>query len=39
MSRYKTMRRGAMALALSLSMLALSVGQVLATSGNPPFPK
>lgn len=39
MSRYTTMRRGALALALSLSLLALSVGQVLASGGFPPFPK
>lgn len=39
MSRYTTMRRGALALALSLSLLALSVGQVVASGGFPPFPK
>lgn len=39
MSRFTTMRRGAVALGLSLSMLALTVGQALAVGGLPPFPK
>lgn len=39
MSRVKSMRRGALALAFSLSMLAITAGQVLASGGFPPFPK
>lgn len=39
MSRVKSMRRGALALAFSLSVLAITAGQVLANSGLPPYPK
>lgn len=39
MSRVRSIRRGALALAFSLSLLAVSVGQVLASSGLPPYPK
>lgn len=39
MSRVKSMRRGALALAFSLSILAITAGQALAASGFPPYPK